>query len=848
MDRQQTIDKPQEYRYFAFVSYSRKDMPWAKWLQKKLQNYMLPSKLIRTHKGLPKRITPVFRDQQDISGNVLENALHQALDDSRYLIVICSPNSAKSIYVNEEVRYFVSLGRQEQIIPLIVSGTAFSGDPETECFPEALRAITPELLGINIQEYGKRMAFLRIVSTMLRIHHDEIVKRDGTRRLIRRIAAATAAVILAAAGAWGIWYNTPHSHYYNAYTTRYEVPEGICQLTEEQLQSASEYYRITTLRGNVIRLETLNSQGTVTDPAVSLSFTDYPRQEFVRFDDRGRPIEIDLYDAQGNLVLQKNLSYGDLQDQIIIDFQKPGSGMGVVSDTADNGGQVGASAGASQVIRQVNTYDQSGLMIQCKYYKNTTGTPAADAYGVYSKVYTYTENGLIESITSLDRDGELVSNDLLPSQEVFRYSDSGCVVFVAAYQAVGGDPQGELLYEKHYEVDPHTGNTTSIRFYGENQTPILWNGYHEVRAEYDTLGHKTVQRYFGTNGKPILMGESHEIHWEYDENGRKAAQLHFGLKGDPVISDGIHIIRWEYAENGAETAQRYFDTNGEPMLRGGYHALIQVYDEKGNVAVKQFFGTEEEPIMPEGYHEVRGEYDENGNCICLAFFDTQGQPIEVDGYHKLRTAYDDSGNLTSFRQFNKDDQPIMVDGFHEISTDYDENGNLVSMRYFNENREPIKPDGFHETRFQYDENENLILLAFFDENQEPILLGSYHKIRSEYDDQGNLTSDRYFDTNGKPAHFQGYHEVMHFYDDHGNRIFTRYFNREMDPVYGPDGYHEIRYGYDENGNITSLRYFDNSRSPMIYDGYHELRCKYNDQGEIIYLAIYDAQGNLLYEE
>ena len=40
MDRQQTIDKPQEYRYFAFVSYSRKDMPWAKWLQKKLQNYI----------------------------------------------------------------------------------------------------------------------------------------------------------------------------------------------------------------------------------------------------------------------------------------------------------------------------------------------------------------------------------------------------------------------------------------------------------------------------------------------------------------------------------------------------------------------------------------------------------------------------------------------------------------------------------------------------------------------------------------------------------------------------------------------------------------------------------------
>ena len=842
MDHQTTDIQNEQYRYFAFISYSRKDIKWAKWLQKALQNYMLPSKLIRTHKELPKRITPVFRDQQDISGNVLEDALHNALDDSRYLILICSPNSARSIYVNEEVRYFVSLGRQNQIIPLIVDGTAFSANPETECFPEALRAITPELLGINVQEYGKRMAFLRIVSTMLHIHHDEIVKRDGTRRLIHRLAVSFAALALVAAGCWGIWYNTPHSKYYDAYTTHYEVPVGIRELSEKQIATASDCYRITTLRGNVIRLETVNSQGTVIDPAVTESFTDYPRQEFVRFDDLGRPIEIELYDSKGTLVLQKNLSYGDSNDQIIIDFQNPNSGMSAVSSSA-----MGASD-SSKVIRQVNTYNDQGLLIRCAYYKNTTGTPTGDADGVFSKVYTYTESGLIETITSLDRHGKPINDPGFRSHEVYRYNDNGSVIWAASYTADGDDLQKTLLNEKHYEIDPLTGNTVAISYYDSNQKPILYNGFHEVQAEYDENGYKVAQRYFGKKGEPILMGECHEIQWEYDANGRKAAQLHFDTDGQPVLSEGTHEVRWEYAENGAETAVMYFDTDRQPMLRGGFHSLIQVYDESGNVISKQYFGIDAEPVIPEGYHDVRAEYDANGNCTTIAFFDTQGQPLAVDGYHRLRTTYDDSGNLTSFRHFDTEDQPIMVDGFHEIRTEYDENHNPISLRYFNELGEPILLDGYHETRFKYDENENLILLSFFDENQQPIMLGTYHKIRTDYDDYGNIISERYFDTNGKSAHFQGYHEVIYLYDDQGNLYAIRYFDAERDPVYHPSGYHEIRYGYDKLGSVTNLRYFDSSRKPMLCDGYHELRCKYNDQGEIIYLAIYDTQGNLLYEE
>lgn len=36
------MDSKYEYTYYAFISYQRKDEKWAKWLQRKLENYKLP--------------------------------------------------------------------------------------------------------------------------------------------------------------------------------------------------------------------------------------------------------------------------------------------------------------------------------------------------------------------------------------------------------------------------------------------------------------------------------------------------------------------------------------------------------------------------------------------------------------------------------------------------------------------------------------------------------------------------------------------------------------------------------------------------------------------------------------
>jgi hypothetical protein len=93
---------------------------------------------------LPARLFPIFRDQEELPVSAdLNDNIHAALRSSRYLIVLCSPRAAASLWVNEEIRYFKSLGREDRVLSLIVDGEPNAGDkPEgagQECFPSALR-------------------------------------------------------------------------------------------------------------------------------------------------------------------------------------------------------------------------------------------------------------------------------------------------------------------------------------------------------------------------------------------------------------------------------------------------------------------------------------------------------------------------------------------------------------------------------------------------------------------------------------------------------------------------------------------------------------------------------------
>src|SRR5262245_58221788 len=124
-------------RYAAFVSYRHldPDRRWARWLHTALETYRVPPRLV-AERGVAPRVGRVFRDEEEVPASAeLSREIETALRESRFLVVVCSPRTPQSIWVNREVEQFRALGRGDRILALLVEGEPY------EAFPAALREI-----------------------------------------------------------------------------------------------------------------------------------------------------------------------------------------------------------------------------------------------------------------------------------------------------------------------------------------------------------------------------------------------------------------------------------------------------------------------------------------------------------------------------------------------------------------------------------------------------------------------------------------------------------------------------------------------------------------------------------
>ena len=201
-----------QFKYFAFISYNSKDTEWGKKVQKKLEGYKMPATLCSEHGWARKPIKPVFFAPTDIQPGGLSEELQERLRASRNLIVICSPNSAKSEWVGKEIEFFHQLGRTKQIHFFIVEGTPHSGHPDTECFnPVVDKLGLPEILGANIHEkiyrwpwMNKERAYVQLVSKLLGVEFDTIWQRHK-RLLIKKAIAWAVGIFIVFAAMFYVW-------------------------------------------------------------------------------------------------------------------------------------------------------------------------------------------------------------------------------------------------------------------------------------------------------------------------------------------------------------------------------------------------------------------------------------------------------------------------------------------------------------------------------------------------------------------------------------------------------------------------------------------------------------------
>lgn len=159
--------------YFAFISYKSEDVEWAVWLQHELEHYHLPASF-NGRDDIRQDLRPVFRDIDELSAGNLPQQIYEALVNSQNLIIVCSPLSASSPWVNQEVETFISLGRTDCIFPFIVDGKT-----PKEFFPPALLNLpqNQERLGGEVRKNGRDAAFVKIVAGILHVNFDSLWNR-----------------------------------------------------------------------------------------------------------------------------------------------------------------------------------------------------------------------------------------------------------------------------------------------------------------------------------------------------------------------------------------------------------------------------------------------------------------------------------------------------------------------------------------------------------------------------------------------------------------------------------------------------------------------------------------------
>ena len=201
-------------RYWAFLSYSHADSDTADWLHKAIERFAVPKGMVgrlTVNGAIPKRLSPIFRDRHELAASSdLGQTIREALDHSRFLIVLCSPRAAVSKWVDQEIIAFKKTHGEERVLAAIVDGepwaSKIAGREAEECFPPSLRvhvdrrgkvtsrAAEPIAADLREGRDGRQTGLLKLVAGMFGLGLDDLVQRDQQRRQRRLTYIAAASI------------------------------------------------------------------------------------------------------------------------------------------------------------------------------------------------------------------------------------------------------------------------------------------------------------------------------------------------------------------------------------------------------------------------------------------------------------------------------------------------------------------------------------------------------------------------------------------------------------------------------------------------------------------------------
>lgn len=210
-------------QYAAFISYRHRplDIAVAEKIHKSIERFKIPRDLRLEEKKNPGSVFTnwdgqpfegnllVFRDREELPlSNDLTADIFEALDHTKCLIVICTPDTPKSLWVRREISYFIEKHGRNRIVTVLAAGTPEESIPKEITTVYAADGITV------LEEYEPLVAYLtadskkkvlknldkellRLCAAILGCPYDSLRQRHKRRKMRQTMAAVSAALLVA---------------------------------------------------------------------------------------------------------------------------------------------------------------------------------------------------------------------------------------------------------------------------------------------------------------------------------------------------------------------------------------------------------------------------------------------------------------------------------------------------------------------------------------------------------------------------------------------------------------------------------------------------------------------------
>lgn len=710
----------EEKKYFAFISYSHKDEKFAKHLHKWLEAYHLPVAIARQYPRKAKNLRPIWWDQCYLSAGVLNDNIQEAIENSRYLIVLCTPNSAKpndagKCWIDIEVQSFLDKAQENKyrLLPVIYreniknEGQGSAEEPRrTACLPKTVAAC--HLLAIDINDFqrkGKehqeeiRKQFGRLAAFLAGLKPDDLMTSwEQAEKSRRYLMLATVAfgllcvlgslvaflvagqsgsyffalavtllvtLVLSAAAAYGTWrWYTPRTTAYAYYDDlSAPLPCGHCPLSQEEVKHRAYHYRFTSKCGRLIRIECCNSAGIPIAHKHPGLMLDAPPIIDLRNDD------MVMRDKDGHALRTVHFSNGEHYEWVHF-----ASGMGdfpaahrmrtdgVATDEQN------APITRYRIEREYPAKEaQQGLCIIRCFYCNAAGTATPDTDGTWGREYRLElRTGLVLAYYYLSSDGAHMAN---------RYGCVGCT----------------------YTYDEKGGLLTLTHVNGDGQPVRDKYNFAIMRCTRDYYGRCITRQYSDEEGNPCYCDDLSLVkNPEVDEEAESEHKKTESLSSEYLKGLGISSIAFTYNDAGFLTRIAYFGAGGKPCLnRYMVSSCDFEVNDHGDILSESYFGVNRKTDSPDKaewdpvnckqqFHKAVYYCDDKGNRWNTGYYDDKGHLCPNDaGVSIEEKLYDIQGRLRSIIHLDKHKKPVQFRGScYRKDFLYDARGNTVAETCF----------------------------------------------------------------------------------------------------------------------------------------------------------------------